>query len=77
MHGYGPRRDNADQLEQALARLHEIVLDGLRHGFLECMLSCELIKEEKRRFEIAAGKCHQFVIAEDDLLEPDLPICRD
>jgi len=67
MHGHGPRQDNPDQLEQALARLHEIVLDGLRHGFFECIVSSELIKEEKRRFVIKAGKSHQFVIAKDDL----------
>ena len=49
------------------ACLYEIVLDGLRHGFFDCVISCELVNERKRRVVIKAGKSHQFTIREEDL----------
>ena len=49
------------------ARLQEIVLDGLRHGFFACVIECEVMKERKRRVVIKAGKSHQFTIREEDL----------
>ena len=54
-------------VEDALSRLQEIVLDGLRHGFFECSVSCEVINEKKRRLEIRAGKSYRFTITEDEL----------
>jgi hypothetical protein len=47
--------------------LQEIVLDGLRHGFFDCVITCELVNAGKRRVVIKAGKSHQFTIREEDL----------
>jgi hypothetical protein len=49
------------------ARLQEIILDGLRHGFFDCSITCELVKGRNRRVVIKAGKSHQFTIKEEDL----------
>ena len=51
----------------ALALLREIALDGLRHGFFDCLITCEIVNGRKRRLVIRAGKSHQFTIAEDEL----------
>lgn len=58
---------DASTLQDSLAHLQEIVLDGLRHGFFDCSISCELIQGRKRRLVIRAGKSHQFTITEDEL----------
>ena len=63
-----PSPNDARALQAALARLQEIVLDGLRHGFFDCSVSCELVQGKKRRLVIRAGKSHQFTIPEDELL---------
>ena len=51
----------------ALHRLREIVEEGLQHGFFDCTITCEIIKQGKRRLIIKAGKSHQFIIPEEDL----------
>ncbi len=67
MQTHSPRSDEAIVLQAALARLREIVLDGLRHGFFDCWVSCEVVQGRRRRLVIKAGKSHQFTILEDDL----------
>jgi hypothetical protein len=54
-------------LSQAMNKLFEEISDGVKHGFFECTVTCELVKDRKRRLIIKAGKSHQFVISEDDL----------
>jgi hypothetical protein len=54
-------------LAQAMNKLFEEISDGVKHGFFECTVTCELVKDRKRRLIIKAGKSHQFVISEDDL----------
>jgi hypothetical protein len=49
------------------ARLQEIILDGLRHGFFDCSITCELVKGGNRRVVVKAGKSHQFTIKEEEL----------
>lgn len=56
-----------NQHKLALHRLWEIVDEGLQHGFFDCKIKCEIIKEGKRRLIIKAGKSHQFIISEEDL----------
>ena len=58
---------SARPLEAAFGRLHEILMDGLSHGFFECTVTCEMVNGRKRRLIIRAGKSHQFVIAEEEL----------
>jgi hypothetical protein len=66
-----PRKANrllgSSEREAMLARLKEIVLDGLRHGYFSCRVTCELVNDRKRRVIIEAGKSHQFTIREEDL----------
>jgi hypothetical protein len=50
------------ELRQALQKLESEVLEGLGHGFFELSVSCEVIKDGKRRLTIKAGKSYQFVI---------------
>ena len=54
-------------LAQAMNKLFEEIFDGVKHGFFECTVTCELVKDRKRRLTIKAGKSHQFVIPEDNL----------
>ncbi len=56
-----------NNLEEALAILESITLDGLRHGFFELAVTCEVVHGRKRRLVIKAGKSHQFTIAEEEL----------
>ncbi len=67
MQPHAHRTNNATSFEIALAQLCEIVADGLRHGFFECVVSGEVVNGKKRRLVIKSGKSHQFTIAEDEL----------
>ncbi len=58
---------DSNTLEMALLHLREVVLDGLRHGFFDYAITCEVVKGSKRRLTIKAGKSHQFMIPEEDL----------
>ena len=49
-------------ISRILAEIHE----GLRHGYFEFTLNCEVIGQERRRLILSAGKSHQFVISKDD-----------
>jgi hypothetical protein len=57
----------SSERDAMFARLEELVLDGLRHGFFDCVITCEMVNERKRRVVIKAGKSHQFTIREEDL----------
>ena len=66
----GKERQQPDclkQVDQALAKLREIVWQGLEHGFFECTVLGEIIQDRKRRLVIKAGNSFQFVIAADEL----------
>jgi hypothetical protein len=63
--------DGLGQVDRALAKLREIVWQGLEHGFFECTVVGEIIHERKRRLLIKAGKSFQFVIAADELDRED------
>ncbi len=55
------------QLREALDRIDQIVLDGLRHGHFRCAISSAIGKNNKRDLVIEAGKSHKFTIPEDEL----------
>ena len=59
--------DRLRPVDQALAKLGEIVWQGLEHGFFECTVIVESIQGQKRRLLIKAGNSFQFVIAADEL----------
>jgi hypothetical protein len=59
--------DHLRQVDRALGKLREIVLQGLEHGFFEITIIGEITKEQKRRLLIKAGNSFQFVIAAHEL----------
>ena len=55
------------EIELALQRLRDEVFRGLRHGFFTLEVSCEVIKDRKRRLIIKNGLSYQHTIAEEDI----------
>jgi len=53
-------------IDRAISRVLAEIHEGLRHGYFEFTLTCEVIGQERRRLILRAGKSHQFVIAKDD-----------
>ena len=62
-----PGSGHGGQLREALDRLRGLVVDGLKHGFFDYTISCEVGNKGKRQLVIRAGKSHKFTIPEDDL----------
>jgi hypothetical protein len=60
-------RQHRSQTAEALAHLEKIVVDGLRHGFFEYTIACEIANNGKRQLMIRAGKSHKFTIPEEEL----------
>jgi hypothetical protein len=55
------------QMAKAFVLLEKIVVDGLRHGFFNCSIECEIVDGRRRILVIRAGKSHKFYIPEDEL----------
>ena len=66
-HHQNPSSDCHGQLGEALNRLRGLVVDGLKHGFFDYSISCEVGNKGRRKLVIRAGKSHKFTIPEDDL----------
>lgn len=68
-HGHHPdRRDGrGGQVREVLDRLRGLVVDGLKHGFFDFSISCEVGNKGRRELVIRAGKSHKFTIPEDEL----------
>ncbi|MDP6123148.1 MAG: hypothetical protein QF705_03240 [Arenicellales bacterium] len=62
-----PTNSNKPALAQAMDRLSREVRDGLRHGFFELTVACEIVKGGKRGLTIKAGKNHRFTIPEEEI----------
>ena len=60
-------RSGGQQIREALARLEQVVLDGLQHGHFRCTISSAIGKGNRRELVIEAGKSHKFAIPEDEL----------
>jgi len=55
------------QVRDALDRLESLVLDGLKHGFFDYSIACEIGTGGKRHLVIRAGKSHKFTIPPDQV----------
>ena len=55
------------QIREALDRLEGLVVDGLKHGFFDYSIACEVTNGGKRKLVIRAGKSHQFTIPENEV----------
>ena len=60
----GPR---SGQVGEALDYLAVLVIDGLKHGFFDYSISCEIGARGRRQLVVKAGKSRKFTIREDEL----------
>ena len=68
-HGHQPDWDEGygGQVREALDRLRGLVIEGLKHGFFDYSISCEVGNKGRRQLVIRAGKSHKFTIPKEDL----------
>jgi len=59
--------DSAPQFREALDRVNQIVVDGLRHGPFRCSISGTIGNNKRRELIIEAGRLHKFNIPEEEL----------
>ena len=59
--------DCRGQVREVLARLGSLLVEGLKHGFFDYSITCEIGNGGRRHLVIRAGKSHKFTIPEDDL----------
>ncbi len=57
--------------DRALSRILAEIYDGLRHGFFEYVLTCEIVGQERRRLTLRAGKGYQFVIPQEQCVRSE------
>jgi hypothetical protein len=57
------------ELDRAVDLLWIELHEGLRHGFFEFKLECELVNGRKRQLTMTFGRSHRFFITDDDLNE--------
>jgi hypothetical protein len=60
-------RGKNGQVREALDRLEALVVDGLKHGFFDYSIACEVANGGRRQLVIRAGKSHKFTIPEDEV----------
>ena len=64
---------SAGALDRAVRRvLHELDA-GLKHGYFEFTLTCEVIGQGRRCLQLRAGKHYQFVIPAEECASTDRP----
>jgi hypothetical protein len=66
----------ASTTDRALRRIVAEITDGLRHGYFEFRVTCEVIGQGRRRLVLHSGKSYQLVIPSgecDDLNRPNSP----
>ena len=61
-----PRSHNGETAA-ALAQIEQIVVDGLKHGFFEYSIVCQIVRGGARQLVVRAGKSYQFNIRQDEL----------
>jgi hypothetical protein len=58
--------DQPAATDGALRRVLAEICDGLRHGYFQFTVTCEVIGQGRRRLQLRAGKHYQFVIPADE-----------
>jgi hypothetical protein len=66
-HAMSFQRAKSGQVREALDRLEGLVVDGLKHGFFDYSIVCEIANGGKRQLVIRAGKSHKFTIPEHEV----------
>jgi hypothetical protein len=59
--------------DRVLARILAAIHDGLRHGYFEYTLTCEVIGHSRRRLVLHAGKTYQFVLTAESCTATERP----
>jgi hypothetical protein len=62
-----PIEDVGPETKKALQRCEEEILGGLKHGFFEFAISCEIVRGKKRWLVLKAGRSYCFVIPEEEI----------
>ena len=55
------------QVREVLEWLEGLVVEGLKHGFFDYSIACEIATGGKRQLVIRAGKSHKFTIPENEV----------
>ena len=63
----GAGQSGGPQFREAIERVFQIVLEGLRHGHFRCAISSGIGRGNRRELVIEAGKSHKFNIPEEEL----------
>ena len=63
-------RETGSAVDRAISRIFSEIQDGLRHGYFEYVLTCDIVGQERRRLILKAGKNHQFFIPKEDCERP-------
>lgn len=66
-HASAPHRVTGGQVREALDWLERLIVDGLKHGFFDYSIACEVASGGKRQLVIRAGKSHKFTIPENEV----------
>ena len=61
------QRAKSAQVREALDRLEGLVVDGVKHGFFDYSIACEVANGGKRQLVIRAGKSHKFTIPANEV----------
>ena len=64
---FGAPSPGGPQFREAVDRVSQIILDGLRHGHFRCVISSGIGKGNRRELTVEAGKSHRFTIPEEEL----------
>lgn len=52
--------------DRALRRIVAEIVDGLRHGYFDFRVTCELIAQGRRQLVLHAGKSYRFVLTAEE-----------
>jgi hypothetical protein len=58
------RRAESEQIQELLDHIEEMVIEGLKHGFFDYSITCEVSSGGKRHLVIRGGQSHKFTIPE-------------
>ena len=64
-------------LERLLQKLVAELTDGLRHGYFEFHVGCEIVGHDRRQVTFRAGKSHRFLIPCEECIVPATVIPTD
>jgi hypothetical protein len=62
-----PFQSKSGQVCKALDCLEGLIVEGLKHGFFDYSIACEIANGGKRKLMVRAGKSHKFTIPEDEI----------